>query len=201
MRVHDLAAEFGVTSDELVATLREMDIHVRSHLSSLEDDKVSRVRARFEREKRKDKQAGTPAKGRRRTAKATVEEAAKKAEPVETAKPKRRRRTAAEVAVQEAEQAAVAAAEAAANPPPVVALFKDEPEVEEEPGLVEADLFPPELQPRTRPTRSRRRRRAASQSWRRTRPQWTPRPRPMHPRHPRCRSPARPPLRPSTPRP
>ena len=54
MRVHDLAAEFGVTSDDLVATLREMDIFVRSHLSSLEDDKVSRVRARYEREKRKE---------------------------------------------------------------------------------------------------------------------------------------------------
>ena len=148
MRVHDLAAEFGVTSEEFVATLREMDIHVRSHLSSLEDDKVARVRARFEREKRKDKQAGAPAKGRRRTAKANVEQAAKKAELVESAKPKRRRRTAAEVAVQEAEQAELAAAEAAANPPVVVALFKDEPEAEEEPGLVVTDLFPPELQPK-----------------------------------------------------
>ena len=148
MRVHDLAAEFGVTSEEFVATLREMDIHVRSHLSSLEDDKVARVRARFEREKRKDKQAGAPAKGRRRTAKANVDEAAKKAELVEAAKPKRRRRTAAEVAVQEAEQAELAAAEAAANPPVVVALFKDEPEAEEEPGLVVTDLFPPELQPK-----------------------------------------------------
>ena len=148
MRVHDLAAEFGVTSEEFVATLREMDIHVRSHLSSLEDDKVARVRARFEREKRKDKQAAAPAKGRRRTAKPKVEEAAKKPEPAEAAKPKRRRRTAAEVAVQEAEQAALAAAEAAANPPPVVALFKDEPEPEEEPGLAVTDLFPPELQPR-----------------------------------------------------
>jgi len=148
MRVHDLAAEFGVTSEEFVATLREMDIHVRSHLSSLEDDKVARVRARFEREKRKDRQAAAPAKGRRRSAKPKVEEAAKNGEPAEVAKPKRRRRTAAEVAVQEAEQAALAAAEAAANPPPVVALFKDEPEPEEQPGLAVTDLFPPELQPR-----------------------------------------------------
>ena len=60
MRVHDIAAEFGVTSEELIATLREMDIFVRSHLSSLEDDKVARVRARYEREKRKDKQAAAP---------------------------------------------------------------------------------------------------------------------------------------------
>ena len=55
MRVHDLAAEFGVASDELMTLLREMDIFVRSHLSALEEDKVSRVRARWEREKRKEK--------------------------------------------------------------------------------------------------------------------------------------------------
>jgi translation initiation factor IF-2 len=152
MRVHDLAAEFGVTSDELVATLREMDIHVRSHLSSLEDDKVARVRARYEREKRKEKQAAAPAKGRRRTAKAKVEEA-KREEPVETAKPKRRRRTAAEVAAHEAEAAELAAAEAAAKPPVVVALFKEELEpVAEEPELAVTDLFPPELQPKIEET-------------------------------------------------
>jgi translation initiation factor IF-2 len=148
MRVHDLAAEFGVTSDELVATLREMDIFVRSHLSSLEDDKVSRVRARYEREKRKEKAAAAPAKGRRRTAKAKVEEA-KREEPAEAAKPKRRRRTAAEVAEHEVEAAEQAAAEAALKPPVVVALFKEELEpVAEEPELVVTDLFPPELQPK-----------------------------------------------------
>ena len=45
MRVHDLAAEFGVASDELMKLLREMDIFVRSHLSALEEDKISRIRA------------------------------------------------------------------------------------------------------------------------------------------------------------
>jgi len=154
MRVHDLAAEFGVNSEELIATLREMDIFVRSHLSSLEDDKIARVRARYEREKRKDRQAATPAKGRRRGAKpkaATIEAAKKKEEgpAPEPAMPKRRRRTAAEMAAHEADQAALAAAEAAARPPVVVQLFKDET-VEEtlEPELAEHDLFPPELQPR-----------------------------------------------------
>ena len=106
MRVHDLAAEFGVTSDELIATLREMDIFVRSHLSSLEDDKVSRVRARCEREKRKEKQAAAPAKGRRRHGEGQGRGGRAATEPVEAAKPKRRRRTAAEVAAQEAEAAA-----------------------------------------------------------------------------------------------
>ncbi len=160
MRVHDIAAEFGVTSEELIATLREMDIFVRSHLSTLEDDKVSRVRARYEREKRKDRQAATPAKGRRRTAKPKAATAAAEAEKkkkdeeaaAEQAQPKRRRRTAAEMAAHEADVAAQAAAEAAARPPVVVQLFKDET-VEEtlEPELAEHDLFPPELQPRTEP--------------------------------------------------
>ena len=149
MRVHDLAAEFGVTSEDLIATLRDMDIHVRSHLSSLEDDKISRVRTRFERDKRKAKEPAAPAKGRRRTVKPKVEAPAKKApEPVEPAKPKRRRRTAAEVAAHEAELAEQAAVEAAAKPVPTAPLFKDEAEPEPEPELVVTDLFPPELQPR-----------------------------------------------------
>jgi len=145
MRVHDLAAEFGVASDELMKLLREMDIFVRSHLSALEEDKVSRVRARWEREKRKEK-APAAAKGRRRAApKArakTVEEAPPP--PVE-ARPKRRRRTEAEVAVQEAEAAAVAAAEAAAREPEITPLRFEE--VPEEPALHVTELFPPELAP------------------------------------------------------
>jgi len=144
MRVHDLAAEFGVASDELMKLLREMDIFVRSHLSALEEDKVSRVRARWEREKRKEKQP-SPSKGRRRAAaKPKVEAPAPK--PVEEEpRPRRRRRTAAEVAAQEAEAAAVAAAEAAAREPEVGALFTEE--VPEEPALHVTELFPPELAP------------------------------------------------------
>ncbi len=143
MRVHDLAAEFGVASDELMKLLREMDIFVRSHLSALEEDKVSRVRARWEREKRKEKQP-TAAKGRRRTAaKAKVVEAPAPA-PVEEPRPRRRRRTAAEVAAHEAEEAA-AAAEAAALEPEVTQLVFEE--VPEEPALHVTELFPPELAP------------------------------------------------------
>ena len=157
MRVHDLAAEFGVTSEELIATLREMDIFVRSHLSSLEADKVARVRARYEREKRKDRQPAAPAKGRRRapSAKSKAAEAAKKKEPEPApaaAAPKRRRRTAAEVAAHEAELAAQQAAEAAARPPVVSQLFRDEAAEEAAaPELAEHDLFPPELQPKAEP--------------------------------------------------
>jgi len=148
MRVHDLAAEFGVESDELMKLLREMDIFVRSHLSALEEDKVSRVRARWEREKRKEK-APAPSKGRRRAAAPKAKAKAVEAPPPpppEEARPKRRRRTAAEVAAQEAEAAAVAAAEAAAREPEIPAtLFVEE--VEEEPALHVSELFPPELAP------------------------------------------------------
>ncbi|HRP08593.1 MAG TPA: translation initiation factor IF-2 N-terminal domain-containing protein, partial [Gemmatimonadales bacterium] len=94
-RVHDLAAEFGIPSDQLMGMLREMNIFVRSHLSALEPDQVSAVRVRWEREKRKSAEPAEPRKGRRR--KVAEPEPA----PVE-AKPVRRRRTAAEVAEQEA---------------------------------------------------------------------------------------------------
>src|SRR5262245_64310310 len=90
--------------------LKEMDIFVRSHLTPLKDEQVSLMRARWERDKRKQKQPTAPPK-RRRTVKAV--------EPVPAeavsgdARPKRRRRTAAEVAAADAAAAEVAAAEAA----------------------------------------------------------------------------------------
>ncbi|HEV2671272.1 MAG TPA: translation initiation factor IF-2 [Gemmatimonadales bacterium] len=108
-RIHDLAAEFGISSEQLMGMLKEMDIFVRSHLTPLKDEQVSMMRARWERDKRKQKQPTAPPKRRR---------AVKAAEPVPepvTAddRPKRRRRTAAEVAAADAAAAEVAAAEAA----------------------------------------------------------------------------------------
>ena len=112
-RIHDLAAEFGISSEQLMGMLKEMDIFVRSHLTPLKDEQVSLMRARWERDKRKQKQPATPPK-RRRAAKAI--EPAPVPEPVAVAdsRPKRRRRTAAEVAAADAAAAEVAAAEAAA---------------------------------------------------------------------------------------
>ena len=52
LRVHDMAGEFGISADEVMGLLRQMDVPVRSHLSPLTDDQVARVRARWEREKR-----------------------------------------------------------------------------------------------------------------------------------------------------
>ena len=66
-RIHDLAAEFGVSSEQLMGLLKEMDIFVRSHLSPLKEEQVALVRARWEREKRRLKEPA-PAPKRRRAA-------------------------------------------------------------------------------------------------------------------------------------
>ncbi len=76
LRVHDMAGEFGISADEVIALLRQMDVPVRSHLSLLTDDQVSRIRARWEREKRVRAEKALPAPAaaprRRRTAAADV---------------------------------------------------------------------------------------------------------------------------------
>ncbi len=107
-RIHDLAAEFGIPSEELLKLLAELGIHVRSHLSALDPGQVALVRARRERQKRRKDEPTT--KGRRRTKKATSKRAAAKppAEVPAEPRPKRRRRTAAEVAAREAAEEAEA---------------------------------------------------------------------------------------------
>ena len=116
LRVHDMAGEFGISSDEVMGLLRQMDVPVRSHLSPLTDDQVARVRARWEREKRvrAERQAAPPAPARRRRGAAT---AAVAAEPTPVAPDGgdpnghvRRRRKAADVAAAAAEVAAEQAA-------------------------------------------------------------------------------------------
>jgi len=68
LRVHDMAGEFGISSDEVITLLRQMDVPVRSHLSLLTDDQIARLRARWEREKRvrAEKQSAPPTTARRR---------------------------------------------------------------------------------------------------------------------------------------
>src|SRR5467141_1327617 len=87
--------------------LKEQDIFVRSHLSPLKPEQVALMRARWEREKRKQKDA--PAAPKRRRAVKAVEPVAA-VEP--DGRPKRRRRTAAEMAAVDAEAQAEAAVEA-----------------------------------------------------------------------------------------
>ena len=111
LRVHDLAGEFGVPSDEVMNLLRQMDVPVRSHLSPLSDDQVARIRARWEREKRA-RVAAPPAATRRRRGTAAAPPAPVKPEPAAASEgPARRRRRAATEAVPE-----VAAAETPTAP-------------------------------------------------------------------------------------
>ena len=105
-RIHDLAAEFGISSEQVMSMLKEMDIFVRSHLTPLKEEQVSMMRARWEREKRRHKEPAAPPKRRRAT------KAVEPAPVAEEVRPKRRRRTAAEVAAAEAEAQAVAEREA-----------------------------------------------------------------------------------------
>jgi translation initiation factor IF-2 len=116
LRVNDLAGEFGINADEVVALLRTMDIPVRSHISPLTDDQIARIRARWEREKRAraEKPAPAPAKGgRRRSAAAPVAPAPEPVPaPADDSSPVRRRRKAADVESAAAAAAAEAAVEA-----------------------------------------------------------------------------------------
>ncbi len=107
-RIHELAAEFGISAEQLMTLLKEMSIFTRTHMSALEPDQVAAVRVRWEREKRKPAADEAPKKGRRKVAKA-----AEPAPTAEAAKPVRRRRTAAEVAVTEAVAEAARAKEEA----------------------------------------------------------------------------------------
>src|SRR5437773_2694384 len=109
--------------------LKEMDIFVRRQLTPLKDEQVSLMRARWERDKRKQKQPSAPPK-RRRTAKA-VEPAPEPVAATE-ARPRRRRRTAAEVAAADAVAAEAAAAEAAEAEQARLALETAAREQEEE---------------------------------------------------------------------
>ena len=136
-RIHDLAAEFGMESGQLIQMLADMGIHVRSHLSALDEGQVARVRTRWEREKRRAQQPEEKPRTRRRK-KATKTEPEK---PAPEAKPRRRRRTAAEVAERahaEDKERAKAEAEAAE-----AAAFAEQVEVEEKQSFEEraAALF------------------------------------------------------------
>ena len=125
-RITDMAGEFGISADEVMGLLRQMDVVVRGPTSSLSDDQVSRVRARWEREKRQraDKQGAAAAPARRRrvqTQTAAAAAPAKASKPrstkqsaapaAEPAAPTVRRRRRADVAA--AAEEAVIAAEAA----------------------------------------------------------------------------------------
>ena len=128
LRVHDLAGEFGITSDEVINLLRQMDVPVRSHLSPLSDDQIARIRARWEREKRARVAAPPAAARRRRGTAAAAPPPEPKPEPVAADAVARRRRRVApdpvsEVVAEAPEAAVIEAPPApeAAPPAPVAA--------------------------------------------------------------------------------
>ena len=122
LRVHDLAGEFGVSSDEVINLLRQMDVPVRSHLSPLSDDQVARIRARWEREKRARVAAPLAATRRRRGTASATPAPEPKPEPSAAAEStKRRRRVAVEPVAEVPVVEAPPAKDAPAVPPAPIA--------------------------------------------------------------------------------
>jgi translation initiation factor IF-2 len=140
-RIHDLAAEFAIPTEQLLKLLAEMDIHVRSHLSALDAGQVALVRARWEREKRKRTEPSSTRRRRTTTKKTTRKKKSVAAEKPEDKRPKRRRRTVAEIEAKAEEQAADEAKQAAEVTHPITTP-KAEP-AEPKPSLEEraAALF------------------------------------------------------------
>ncbi len=114
LRVNDMATEFGVSADEVIAMLRKMEVTARTPATPLSDEQVARVRARWEVEKRKLAAKGaapTAAPSRRR--KTTGPDAAPAPAPVaeaaapEAPKPAAKKKVAAKKVAPEPEPAPV----------------------------------------------------------------------------------------------
>ena len=147
LRVHDLAGEFGISSDELMVMLRSMDVPVRSHLSQLTDEQVARLRARWEREKRARQEKPAAAPRRRRGSAAPAPAPAAPAAPAAKETDagdatRRRRRRAADVAA-----AATAAAEAEAAEAERVAAEREERDAAAAAAAPEISDLPERSQP------------------------------------------------------
>jgi len=86
-RVYEAAEELGVDSKQLILMLHQMDVRVRSHMSTVTDVQIARLRARLERERRgtadegESESTGTRRRRRRRVAPQPVE--AESAEAIE----------------------------------------------------------------------------------------------------------------------
>ncbi len=89
IRVYEVAEDLGVDSKQLIHMLHEMDVRVRSHMSSVTEDQIARLHARLERERRtgahaaQDTATGTRRRRRRKPPAETVE-MAESAESTET---------------------------------------------------------------------------------------------------------------------
>jgi translation initiation factor IF-2 len=94
IRVYEVARRFAVSSEAMVNLLKDMDVPVKNHMSSIDDETVAKIEAKFEAEKEAVKHA--------------QEEKKKKLE--EAKKKRRRRRAAAAPKEEEAKSAAPAKA-------------------------------------------------------------------------------------------
>jgi len=78
-RVYEAAEELGVDSKQLILMLHQMDVRVRSHMSTVTDVQIARLRARLERDRRgaadegEAESTGTRRRRRRRVAPQPVE--------------------------------------------------------------------------------------------------------------------------------
>ena len=57
IRVYEVARQFDVSSEAMVNLLREMDVPVKNHMSSIDEATVERVRGKFDAEKEAVKHA------------------------------------------------------------------------------------------------------------------------------------------------
>ncbi len=118
-RVYEVAEELGVETSQLIQMLREMDVPVRSHMSTVSAGQVARLHARLERERRTDLATSSAPSGasRRRRRRRRVPEQ------IETA-------TAAveEATLEEVELAELVDIEAEVQPVPGPELPEPEPE-------------------------------------------------------------------------
>ncbi|HZI99103.1 MAG TPA: translation initiation factor IF-2 [Gemmatimonadaceae bacterium] len=137
--VNDMAGEFGISVDEVINLLRQMDVPVRSHLTPLSDDQVARIRARWEREKRARATAPAAAPKGRRRGTAQVEAPPPPPEPAAEAGGRRRRR-AAEAPAPAAEPETIAVADVSVPEAPVVSRRRAAAAPAEKPA--EADTAP-----------------------------------------------------------
>ncbi len=90
-RVYEVAEDLGVDSKQLLHMLHEMDVRVRSHMSSVTEDQIARLHARLERERRtgghapQDAPVSTRRRRRRRPPPAQEPEVSEEYEEVEAA--------------------------------------------------------------------------------------------------------------------
>ncbi|HVF41091.1 MAG TPA: translation initiation factor IF-2 [Gemmatimonadaceae bacterium] len=162
--VNDMAGEFGISVDEVITLLRQMDVPVRSHMTPLSDDQVARIRARWEREKRARATAPAAPTRRRRGAATPVEPPPPVVEAApEPAGSRRRRRaadivppapeaeapTVSDVSVPEPEAPARKVAAAVEIPEAVAPATASAPQIEEAPARADSEAAAPAPPART----------------------------------------------------